>query len=162
MRVRFDPSKLRYNKFFQVGSGNNAPQYFEGLPVYFQKGHGYYRNQSGAGIGDVFRRLWRFLKFVVANAGRALGEERLATSARILNNVVDGGNIKDALQSEGKEGLRNLLLKAEHKLASQRGQGRKRKNKNTVVLKPEDFIGKSVLKKSVKNKKLRIDALGQF
>jgi hypothetical protein len=162
MRVRFDPSELRYDKFFQVGSGINTPQYFEGLPVYFQRGHGYYRNQSGAGIGDVFRRLWRFLKTVVASAGRALGEEGLATSARVLNNVVEGGNIKEVLQSEGKEGLRNLLSKAEQRLASQRGQGKKRRKKNTVVLKPEDFIGKSVLKKFVKNKKPRIDALGQF
>ena len=98
----------------------------------------------------------------MSSAGRAIGEEGIATGARVLNNVVEGGDIKQALQTEGKEGLRNLLSKAERKLASQRGQGRKRHKKKSIELKPEDFIGKSVLKNSIKKKKPRIDALGQF
>ena len=129
MHVRFDPSNISYDKFFQIGSGVSSPQYFEGLPVYFQRGHGLYRYQSGAGIGDVFRRFWRFLKPVMISAGRSIGEEGLATTARVLNNVVDGGNIKEALQTEGKEGIRNLLSKAEQRLSAQKGQGRKRKRK---------------------------------
>ena len=163
MHVIFDPAQISYDKYFQVGSGLNSPNYFEGTPVYFQRGHGLYRYQTGAGIGSMFGTLWRFLKPVLASAGRSIGEEGLATTARVLNNVVDGGNIKEALQSEGKEGIRNLLVKAEKKLATQRGQGRKRgRKKKSVVLKPEDFIGKSVLKTFVKNKKPRFDALGQL
>ena len=159
MHVRFDPTLIRYDSFFQVGGG----QHFEGLPVYFQRGHGRYR-QNGAGIGDVFRRLWRFLKPVVSSAGRAIGEEGLATTARVLNNVVEGGDIKEALSSEGKEGIRNLLSRAERKLAApQKGQGRKRRRPaKSIVLKPEDFVGKSVLKSSLKKKKNRSDALGPF
>jgi hypothetical protein len=164
MHVRFDPSIIKYDNFFQVGSG--PQQYFEGSPVYFQRGHGYYSSyrQSGAGLGDVFRRLWRFLKPVVSSAGRAIGEEGLATTARVLTNVVEGGDLKEAITSESKEGIRNLLSRAEKKIAStqQKGQGRKRRQKKSVMLKPEDFIGKSVLKNSFKKKKSKVDALGSF
>lgn len=162
MHVRFNPSDIHYDHFFQVGSGINNSNYFEGLPVYFQRGHGLYRNQSGAGIGDVFRKFWRFLKPVLATAGRAIGEEGLATTARVLNNVVEGGDIKGAITSEGKEGIRNLLSQAERKLATQKGQGRRRKKRKSIVLKPADFIGKSVLQSSIKKKKPRFDALGSF
>jgi len=163
MHVIFDPAQISYDKYFQVGgSGSNAPNYFDGSPVYFQRGHGLVSYQTGGGIGHVFGRLWRFLKPVLASAGRTIGEEGLATTARVLNNVVEGGDIKGALQSEGKEGIRNLLSKAERKLATQSGQGRKRGRKKLVVIKPEDFIGKSVLKSSVKNKKPRFDALVQI
>ena len=177
VHVRFDPSELRYESFFgQVGSGGIVD--LNTLPLY-QRGHGYFAGfprQRGAGLGDVFRRFWRFLKPiakslapVVTSAGKAIGEEGLATTARVLNDVVQGSSLKDAVANEGKEGVINLLGKAETKLKSQRGQGRKRKRNRQkaggVIMKPHDpsLIGRLVPKKSVNTKKRRrMDAFGSY
>src|SRR5882724_4927829 len=115
--VRFDPSSINYESFFEQQTGSGS--YFEGLPLYQQRGHGYlarFPRQHGEGLGDIFRSFWRFMKPmarklapVVASAGKAIGEEGLATTARVLNNVVQGNELKDAITSEGKEGIRNLL-----------------------------------------------------
>lgn len=160
VHVRFDPSDIGYDSYFQTGSG-----YFEGLPLYKQRGYG---NQQGAGLGNLFRQFWRFLKPmakslapVVASAGKAIGEEGLATTARVLNNVVEGGDLKDAISSEGREGVRNLLTRAERKLSRQKGSG-KRRRKQSITFKPNDLVGKSVLKKSVPRKRRRVDAFGSY
>jgi hypothetical protein len=89
MRVIFDGSSLRLNQ-----SGAGAISYFEGLPIY-QRGFGAYAvRQRGAGVGNVLRSLWRFLKPIastisplVMSAGKELGREGLSTTARILNKV---------------------------------------------------------------------------
>lgn len=177
--VRFDPSEIRYDSYFysQSGSGVNT---FEGLPLY-QRGHGYfsgYPRQRGAGLGNVFRTLWRFLRPiaktlapVAASAGKAIGEEGLATTARVLNNVVQGGTLKDAVLNEGREGAINLLGKAERRLVSQRGKGSKRRRKKKissgVIIKPNDpssLVGRLVTPSAVKlkAKRKRVDAFGTY
>jgi hypothetical protein len=113
----------------------------------------------------------RKLAPVVASAGKTIGEEGLATTARVLNNVVQGNELKDAITSEGKEGIRNLLGRAERKLSTQRGSGgggksrkRARKQDSGLLFKPSNLVGKSVLKKSVvpSKKKTRFDSFGQY
>ncbi|KAL3122281.1 hypothetical protein niasHT_010403 [Heterodera trifolii] len=124
---------------------------FEGTPT-FQRGYGYFLGvprQKGAGVGSVLRNLWRYLRPMVsaarpyaANIAAEIGKEGLETGARFLNEVSKGGNIKDALVSEGKEGAKKLLDKASSSL--QKGRGRKRRRggrkKAEIILKPSDVI----------------------
>jgi hypothetical protein len=176
VHVRFDPTGIRLDGHFQVGGGH--PEYFQGLTPY-QRGHGFFvgiPRQRGAGLGDVFRRFWRILKPiakslgpVLSSAGKAVGEEGLAAGARVLNDVVQGGDLKQSVLNEGKEGVRNLLGRAERKLVPQRGGGRKRGRKsfNKIILKPNDAVGRLVPAKAIgapekKNKRKRIDVLGAY
>ncbi|KAL3087456.1 hypothetical protein niasHT_023704 [Heterodera trifolii] len=105
-------------------------------------------SQKGAGVGSVLRNLWRYLRPMVsaarpyvANIAAEIGKEGLETGARFLNEVSKGGNIKDALVSEGKEGAKKLLDKASSSL--QKGRGRKKRRggrkKAEIILKPSDI-----------------------
>jgi hypothetical protein len=49
VHVGFDPSSINYESFFeQSGSGS----YFEGLPLYQQRGHGYLALSQGSMVKD--------------------------------------------------------------------------------------------------------------
>uniref|UniRef100_A0A914HWX8 Uncharacterized protein n=1 Tax=Globodera rostochiensis TaxID=31243 RepID=A0A914HWX8_GLORO len=97
----------------------------------------------------VLRNLWRYLRPMIsaakpyaANIATELGKEGLETGARVLSHVSKGGDIKEALLAEGKEGAKKLLDKASSSL--QKGRGiRKRRGKKTkaeIILKPFDVI----------------------
>lgn len=167
MRVIFDGSLLRLDRAGQTGAGGLT--YFEGVPWQRGFGHGSI-NQRGAGFGNVLRTLWRYLKPIAstispiaANVGKELGKEGLATTARVLNKIVEGGDVKESIVGESKEGVRNLLTKATGKL--QKGAGRKRKKnsrqKSGIILKPNDIIGTTVPQKALIKKK-RSDTLGYY
>jgi hypothetical protein len=99
---------------------------------------------------------------LAASVGSAIGKEGLDTTARVLNKVVQGGDIKEALTGESREGVKRLLDKASSKL--QKGSGRKRKHsrpKTRIILKPSDIIGKTVPQKAILKKK-RVDSLGYY
>src|SRR5689334_20592628 len=96
--VAFDPSSVVLDDFLQDGGGF----YYYGLP--YQRGYGH----RGAGIGSVFRHLVRFLMPIVKGAGKRVGEEAIVTSARILDNIAQGAELKDTIISEGKQGLKRL------------------------------------------------------
>ncbi|KAL3079165.1 hypothetical protein niasHT_036218 [Heterodera trifolii] len=155
---------LQFKK--QNGGGVSV---FEGAPT-FQRGYGYFLGvprQKGAGVGSVLRNLWRYLRPMVsavrpyaANIAAEIGKEGLETGARFLNEVSKGGNIKDALVSEGKEGAKKLLDKASSSL--QKGRGRKKRRggrkKAEIILKPSDVVGQTVPQKALLKKK-RFDSL---
>ncbi|KAL3093935.1 hypothetical protein niasHT_027263 [Heterodera trifolii] len=141
------------------------------LTLQFKKrGYGYFLGvprQKGAGVGSVLRNLWRYLRPMVsavrpyaANIAAEIGKEGLETGARFLNEVSKGGNIKDALVSEGKEGAKKLLDKASSSL--QKGRGRKKRRggrkKAEIILKPSDVVGQTVPQKALLKKK-RFDSL---
>ena len=88
-----------------------------------------------------------------------------------INNVVQGGTLKDAVLNEGREGAINLLGKAERRLVSQRGKGSKRRRKKKissgVIIKPNDpssLVGRLVTPSAVKlkAKRKRVDAFGTY
>ncbi|KAL3085830.1 hypothetical protein niasHS_008126 [Heterodera schachtii] len=123
--------------------------------------------KKGAGVGSVLRNLWRYLRPMVsaarpyaANIAAEIGKEGLETGARFLNEVSKGGNIKDALVSEGKEGAKKLLDKASSSL--QKGSGRRKRRggrkKAEIILKPSDVVGQTVPQKALLKKK-RFDSL---
>ena len=151
---------------------------FQGYPLY-QRGHGYFMGfprQRGHGLGNLFKSLWRFIRPIASNlgkaavplvksAGRAIGEEGLATGARIINDIVEGKNIKESLVDEGREGVRKLLEKASNKLQKQEGSGlirKKRKRGSSFIRTERHLIGRSVPRKALENKKQRVDSLGYY
>jgi hypothetical protein len=188
VHIIFDPSLINGGNNIEIQSGSGTSRHFEGFGPHHQRGYGAffagYPRQRGAGIGDLFRRFWRVLKPfaqtltpVVKSAGRALGEEGLATTARVLSDVVQGANIKDSLTNQGREGAQNLLARAQKNLQNstgkqslQKGEGykRKRKSNDGVILKSANhFVGrlvpaKKVVAATINKKRKRIDNLGIY
>jgi hypothetical protein len=118
MHIPFDTRSVGYDEHFfrQIGGGNQQEQdqqkygplsepyyYFRGSPPWTQRGFG--AMQTGAGVGDVLRHLWRIILPVVKRAGEAVGKEALNTGGRVLDRVVQGESAKEAAISEGKKGL---------------------------------------------------------
>jgi hypothetical protein len=118
MHIPFDTRSVGYDDHFVVTAaqtgGGNGPlsepyHYFRGSPPWTQRGFG--ARQSGAGVGDVLRHLWRIILPVVKRAGAAVGKETLETGGRVLDRVVKGDPVKEAVVSEGKKGIDTLLEK---------------------------------------------------
>ena len=97
----FDPNSVTLDEFFQSGYGVSSA-YFQGVPR--QRGYGF----RGAGIGSIFRSLLRMIIPLAKGAGKAVGKEALVTSARILDNIAQGQELKETIKSEAKEGVRRL------------------------------------------------------
>jgi hypothetical protein len=191
VHVIFDGSEVKLENFYgenQIGgSSSSSISYFEGLPLKYQRGYGYFMGvprQRGHGLGDVFRSIWRILKPLgtalapmAKEAGRAIGQEGLATGARVLTDLVEGKTpVKDALTTEGREGVKRLLDRASTRLQRGSGRGgRAKKNRvsSGVMLMPGDIVsGHSIVKRSLKRgkgggkvyntKRQRIDSLGFY
>ena len=165
VRVLFDGSQLRLDNFQTGGGYSNQIGYGS-----FYVG---YPRQRGEGVASILRGLWRYIRPMALSAGKAIGEEGLAATARILNNVVQGGDVKESVESEGRQGLANLLGKAQQKIAPQKGKGYKRKliGRSKPILKPGDLIGRSVPASSIrrtdsgqrkKNNRSRSDIFGIY
>ncbi|KAI6232668.1 hypothetical protein M3Y99_00099400 [Aphelenchoides fujianensis] len=132
MHVKVDTSSLRYENFFSGQDGG----YFVGYR--HQRGL-----QRGQGLGTVLKSVWRWLSPVVKSAGASLGNEGLATTARILTNVAQGAPVQETARKETAEGAKNLLRKASKKYLD--GSGKKRR-----------LVGRTFIKRP------RMDALGPY
>ena len=162
VHVRFDPSSTSYQSN-QVGYGLGELSYFNSLPPY-QRGFGY---QKGAGLGDIFKGIWRFLLPVIKSPavkelGQTLGKEAISSSANILNRVVQGEPIKSAALEEGKSAAETLLEKGIEKIKQTRQKGSglpiKRKKKRSVIIPSHTTV---IPPKSLKKRK-RSDAFGFY
>lgn len=149
VHVTYDVDKIQLEDFFQEGYGG---LYFEGIP--YQRGYGV---QYGAGVGDIFRSFIRFLMPYARQAGHAIKKEGVATSTRILQDIAQGSNFKDAVLTESKAGFKNLKDKAVNKFKQQTGTGKRRKR----IHKNRSLIGRSVSRTAV-NKRRRADSLGFY
>lgn len=112
-RINFDPDKIDWRPFFtepQVGGA-----YFQGKPY-----------MRGTGIGALFSSLYRFLLPIAKSIGKEVGREGLAVGSRILGDVAKGENPKAVISSHSREGVRNLIAKANDKL-NQSGSGQTKK-----------------------------------
>ncbi|KAL3075505.1 hypothetical protein niasHS_012012 [Heterodera schachtii] len=86
----------KYDEYVQYGSGLEKDNfdYFRGSSP-FQRGYGI---QRGAGVGDVFRGLWRFFLPILRRVGTTVGSEALSTGQRVLERVGNEGvPFKEAL-----------------------------------------------------------------
>lgn len=87
--------------------------------------------QRGAGLGNIFRRLWTFVKPILFTAGKAagkaIGQQALSTSGDVIKDVIKGKSITDAIQSRGKEALTVLADKGadylQEKAGAMKGSG---------------------------------------
>ncbi|KAL3082249.1 hypothetical protein niasHT_035779 [Heterodera trifolii] len=101
------------------------------------------RTLTGREVPFGFGQVVLTLQFKKQNGGGvSVFEGALETGARFLNEVSKGGNIKDALMSEGKEGAKKLLDKASSSLQKGRGKKKRRggRKKAEIILKPSDVI----------------------
>ncbi|CAK5077643.1 unnamed protein product [Meloidogyne enterolobii] len=155
VHILFDTTKVGYDDFIQTGTGiesENTYNFYRGLAP-FQRGYGL---QTGAGIGDILRGLWRFFLPIARRVGTTVTSEALNTGQRILERVNEGEPIKSALKSEGKKGIDLLLEKGG--MSKQFGSGTKRikgKRKSSFSS-HQTLIGKPF------KKKLRSDAFGLY
>ncbi|KAL3120056.1 hypothetical protein niasHT_003308 [Heterodera trifolii] len=104
VHIVFDPSIAQYDEYVQYGGGLEKDDfdYFRGTSP-FQRGYGI---QRGAGVGDVFRGLWRFFLPILRRVGTTVGSEALSTGQRVLERVGNEGvPLKEAFVSEGKRGI---------------------------------------------------------
>lgn len=92
VRVIFDGSNLKLgSQFPQEGSGIIGR--FDAASPY-QRGYGHFSamaRQRGAGVGSVLRNVWRYLRPlasslhpITTSIGKAVGQEALSTTARVL------------------------------------------------------------------------------
>jgi len=152
VHIIFDTSTVSYNNFIpNEMNGNGISEeynYFRGAPP-FQRGYG----QRGAGVGDVMRGLWRFIRPIIQRVGSTVSAEALNTGQRVLERVNKGEPIKEALVSEGKKGIDTVLDKGG--LPKQFGTGRKKSIKRKREL---DKLHQTLIKR----KRLRKDAFGLY
>jgi hypothetical protein len=158
VHIVFDPSQPNVEDFIQIGGGLGeiSPEYnyFKGAPV-FQRGYG---TQGGAGVGDVFRGLWRFFLPLIRRVGTTVSAEVLNTGQRALDRVIQGEPVKQALVSEGKRGIDTVLDRGG--FPKQFGTGRLAiKGKRKSVFQPSHQI---IIGKSKKKQRLRSDVFGSY
>ena len=143
----FDVNSVKLDNFSQSGQGFS---HFYGLSPY-QRGGSYFR-QRGAGLGNIFKNVFRILRPALSKLGKNLGSETLATGSRILGNLSEGHNLAETIVKEGKAGVSNFVKNYK----KQSGNGRKRKTK--VILTPSEVVGRSVKRK----KRTRQDIFGSY
>lgn len=171
MHIPFDTRTVAYaDHVFQIGGGYSEEDnellkepytYYKGINPY-QRGYGYNR-QTGAGIGDILRGIWRYILPAVRSVGTSVGKEALSTGERILEKIAEGGNVKEAIVEEGKKGIETVLEKGR----KQMGSGAiKRKRKTVEIPIQQTIVGRKVIKplptlKTPKKRK-RIDTFGLY
>lgn len=159
VHVKFDVSKVTIQDLIGQ-SGGGGISFFEGVP--YQRGI-----QRGAGVGDVLRRLWRYVVPLAKRAGhvlapvaREIGKEAAMAGSRVLSDVAEGTQIKEALASQGRASVNRLLKRAD---GDQSGGGRAKKRRlagSNVILKPSPIDGR--LCSVTVPKRGRRDALGPY
>lgn len=108
MRVHYTPiTENQWIQHYQRGSG------FIGSPY-----------QRGAGLGSIFRTLFRAILPVAKSAGKAIGKRALKAGAELASDLVAGKNLKESATRRGKEATSELLQRAANKM---KGGRRKRK-----------------------------------
>lgn len=175
VHVIYDVNSGGLNNFFpifeQSGEGmiqKGNGQFFQG--VRYQRGYGIgYPRQRGAGLGSLLKSVWHIVSPWAKSIGQTLTKEGLSSGARILENIAQGADAKEAIITEGKRSLRGLAQKASNEL-KQRGSGgiaidksrkRNKKSKSKPIHNRSHIIGRSVPTSAVK-KRRRVDSLGFY
>jgi hypothetical protein len=95
----------------QTGHGMSG---YQGIPY-----------QRGSGLGSFFGRLLRTILPVAKRIGKSalktVGKEALNMGAAVMNDVVQGKNIKQSVKKRGAKAGKNLLYKAAEGFPNQSG-----------------------------------------
>lgn len=187
MHIPFDPEQVDWASFVSASNNDVGVQFGSGYTTFegfYQRGGGGYTYfegspyQRGAGLGSVFRSLFRALVPLGKRAASAVGQEGLATAARVLNNAVNPVgdspiDWRENLAKETRTGVGNLLGRAADHLKKggpqTGGSGpptkRKRAPKayiNALGLGDDHHNHLYSLKGPSKAKKPRFDSLGTY
>lgn len=115
--VQFDPQTVGWSQLYAATVDNNNNKQFGAgsSPYNVYQGRAF---QRGTGIGSVFRSL--FQRYLLP-LGKQLGREGLATTHRVLSQVVEGGvPLNAAVKAETRAGVNNLLNRAQDRLTRDR------------------------------------------
>ncbi len=140
MRVQYIPIGTH-----QMGAGT--------YPVY--RGHPY---QRGAGLGSIFKTLWRFAFPIAKSIGKTVGKQALRSAAHVATDLADGRDLGESVQQHATTGAKRLVRKGARKVQKrmQKGRGLGRpSSKGTKAVKPINRRGKK--KRTVKK-----DVLGTY
>jgi hypothetical protein len=136
MRVAYIPvSERQWLNHFQKGGG------FAGTPY-----------QRGAGLGSVFRTLFRAILPIAKSAGKAVGRRMLKSGADVATDILSGHNLKKSVKSRGKQAVAHLLQDAATKMKGGR-IGIKGRRKRKSAIRKKQIGGKRRRKKAPKKQK---------
>jgi hypothetical protein len=137
------PSPL-YHTYYEHQVGSGISEVFRGRE--FQRGHG---------IGSIFSGLFRLAKPLLARGAKAVGRQALNTSSQILDDIMQGHNVKEAMKTRITEGGRSLAGAAKRKLNDmQEGKGYKRARVTNCAVNRKKTVKKTTTRarKPVKRK----------
>ena len=141
MRSQYIPESEKLWIQYFSDQANQSGAGFIGLPY-----------QRGAGIGSIFRSIFRALLPIAKSASKSIGKQALSTGAQIASDLVAGDSIKAATKRHTKAGAAALLNQAAKKLQSGNGIGKRPATKR-----------KSSVKKKTANKRQKVsDQLGLY
>lgn len=158
MRAAYIPSERFWAQYY-INQSKQSGAGFIGVPY-----------QRGAGLGSLFRGIFRALLPVVKSAGKTIGKQALATGAEIASDVVAGKTLSSSAKSRAKAGASTLLRKAADNLV-QEGEGLGRRKKRVVkrkrirrkkATKARKTRAKKPRKSGYRNLKRKSDQLGNY
>ena len=79
----------------------------------------------GAGIGSIFRGIFRALLPIAKSAGRTFGKQALRTGAEIASDILAGENVKRAASKRARTAAATLLREAQQQIQEGDGLGRR-------------------------------------
>lgn len=89
------------------------------------------RFQRGSGLGSFFQGLFRAALPIISSIGANVGRQAMKSSAHLMNDVVEGKDLRAALKSRGKEAITALGQRGLDAL-NQTGGGKYRKRKRST------------------------------
>jgi len=142
MRVVFIPlSERNWENFFRTQTGHG----FSGLQY-----------QQGAGLGSLFKGLFRTVLPFAKSIGKSVGREALSTGASIAGDILEGKSAKKAIKRRAKTGGARLLRKGAKKLKGAKLQG------HGLGVRPKSKPRTKPVGKAKGKKKKNTDQLGTY
>ncbi|CAH3017893.1 unnamed protein product, partial [Porites evermanni] len=127
MKKLHTPNHKLYEQYYV----NRAKQKGGSLPAF----HGA-RFQRGYGLGSIFRGLFRWAMRHLQQGAKVIGKKALHTGVNVVQDVLDGDNIKTAVHKRTKQALG---LPSQNSLQGQSGASKKaikRKAQGTKISSP--------------------------
>ena len=104
-----------------------------GMPVFRgSPWHAGYVQQTGYGLGGLFRSVARAVMPTVKSGAKALGNIAMKSGADFVGDVLAGRNVKEAAKAQTVEAANVAKRKAINKLRSQTGRGKRAKRSRSV------------------------------
>ena len=121
MKKLHTPNHKLYEQYYV----NQAKQKGGSLPAFHRA-----RFQRGYGLGSIFRGLFHWAMPHLHQGAKVIGKKALQTGFNVAQDVLDGDNIKTAVQKRTKQALG---LPSQNLLQGQSGAGKKSKAQGTKI-----------------------------